>query len=110
MPDGSLQTHQASFILSHSLLVRKLDLRPTETFVLASHTALAEYDPNNVVSIIRELSEPLAAIVSNAQAGQRMGGVSGVDPELMEVLSDIAGDGKRAGELLRQLDTLLASQ
>ncbi len=63
-----------------------------------------------MVAIIQELSEPLAAIVSNAQAGQRMGGASGVDPELMEVLSDIAEDGKRSGELLRRLDALLASQ
>ena len=63
-----------------------------------------------MVAIILELSEPLAAIVSNAQAGQRMGGASGVDPELMEVLSDIAEDGKRSGELLRRLDALLASQ
>ena len=63
-----------------------------------------------MVAIIQELSEPLAAIVSNAQAGQRMGGASGVDPELMEVLSDIAEDGKRSGELLRRLDALLANQ
>ncbi len=65
---------------------------------------------SEVVAIIQELSEPLAAIVSNAQAGQRMGGASGVDPELMEVLSDIAEDGKRSGELLRRLDALLANQ
>ena len=65
---------------------------------------------SEVVAIIQELSEPLAAIVSNAQAGQRMGGARGVDPELMEVLSDIAEDGKRSGELLRRLETLLASQ
>jgi len=36
-----------------------------------------------------------------------MGGATKVDAELMEVLSDIAEDGKRAGELLRRLDALL---
>ena len=32
---------------------------------------------------------------------------SGGDSELMEVLSDIAEDGMRAGELLRRLDAVL---
>ena len=35
-----------------------------------------------------------------------MAEANGVDPELLEVLSDIAEDGKRAGELLRRLDAL----
>jgi len=30
-----------------------------------------------------------------------------VDPELIELLSDIAGDGKRAGEVLRRLSELI---
>jgi C4-dicarboxylate-specific signal transduction histidine kinase len=56
-----------------------------------------------VNTILQELSEPLAAILSNAQAGQRML-TAGVDAELIEVLSDIAEDGKRAGELLGRLN------
>jgi len=32
---------------------------------------------------------------------------SGVEAELIELLSDIAGDGKRAGELLKRLEELL---
>jgi len=58
-----------------------------------------------VITLLQELSEPLAAIVSNAQAGQRM--TTGDDAELVEALSDIAEDGKRAGELLRRLNELL---
>ena len=54
----------------------------------------------------KELSEPLAAIVSNAQAGQRMLPAD-VDSELMEVLADIAEDGKRAGELLKRFEKLV---
>jgi hypothetical protein len=71
---------------------------------------LPERDPAEVDAIMRELSEPLAAIVSNAQAGQRMGGASGIDPALIEILSDITEDGKRAGEVLRRLDALIAGQ
>jgi len=57
-------------------------------------------------TLLQELSEPLAAIVSNAQAGQRMLPAD-VDSELMEVLADIAEDGKRAGELLKRLNQLI---
>ncbi|MCH7933666.1 MAG: hypothetical protein IIC36_06680 [Gemmatimonadetes bacterium] len=57
-------------------------------------------------TLLQELSEPLAAIVSNAQAGQRMLPAD-VDSELMEVLADIAEDGKRAGELLKRFEKLV---
>ena len=67
---------------------------------------MSQPDFGEVTAIIRELSDPLAAIVSNAQAGQRMGGAVGDDAELTEILYDIAEDGRRAGELLRRLDVL----
>ena len=67
---------------------------------------MSQRDPSEVTTILQELSEPLAAIVSNAQAGQRML-TAEVDAELIEVLSDIAEDGKRAGRLLRRLNELL---
>ena len=68
---------------------------------------MSQSDPNEIDGIIRELSEPLAAIVSNAQAGRRMGAAAGIDAELVELLSDLAEDGKRAGELVKRLDALL---
>jgi len=67
---------------------------------------LSQRDPSEVTTLLQELSEPLAAIVSNAQAGERMLPPE-VDPELIELLSDIAGDGKRAGEVLRRLSELI---
>ena len=67
---------------------------------------MSQRDPSEVATTLQELSEPLAAIVSNAQAGRRML-PAGVDSELIEVLSDIAEDGKRAGELLGRLHELL---
>ena len=67
---------------------------------------MSQRDLSEVTAILQELSEPLAAIVSNAQAGERML-TAGVNTELIEVLSDIADDGKRAGGLLRRLNELL---
>ena len=66
---------------------------------------MSQRDPSDVTAILQELSAPLAAIVSNAQAGLRML-PPGVDAELIELLSDVAEDGKRAGELLRRLNEL----
>ena len=73
----------------------------------ASPTTLPQTDPSDTASIIREVSEPLAAIVGNAQAGQRMGRAAGVDAELLEILSDITRDGKRAGDLMERLEAPL---
>ena len=67
---------------------------------------MSQTDPSEVSKILQDLSEALAAIVSNAQAGERML-PTGVDPELTGVLSDIAEDGKRAGELLKRISVLL---
>jgi len=80
----------------------------TEERILStsSGTTLSQRDPSEMDTLLQELSEPLAAIVSNAQAGQRMLPTD-VDSELMEVLADIAEDGKRAGELLKRFEKLI---
>ena len=59
-------------------------------------------------SIAHELNQPLAAMVSNAQAARRF--LSQESPELDEVqeaLEEIAEDGKRAGKVIRGLRELL---
>jgi PAS domain S-box-containing protein len=59
-------------------------------------------------SLAHELNQPLTAILSNAQAGSRF--LAGPSPNVSEVrdlLHDIAQDTKRAGEVIRQLRTLV---
>jgi signal transduction histidine kinase len=59
-------------------------------------------------ALAHELNQPLAAIVSNAQATQRL--LASDKPDLREVseaVSDIAEDGKRAGEIIRRLRAFL---
>ena len=56
-------------------------------------------------SMAHELNQPLAAIVSNARAGQRLLKASAGDVE--EVLDDIAQSGLRAGDVIRRLRGLL---
>lgn len=62
---------------------------------------LAEF----VSSLAHEISQPLTAILSYAQAAQRM--FAGREPELQEILQYIINDDKRATEVIRRLRLLL---
>jgi signal transduction histidine kinase len=60
-------------------------------------------------SLAHELNQPLTAILSNAQAGQRVLDTVPVDlVEVGEIFKDIVEDDKRAGEVIRRLRQLLA--
>ncbi len=73
-----------------------------------AHVARAATMGELSASLAHELNQPLAAIVSNAQAGERMMRHPSPDlQEVAEVLRDIAADGKRASEVIRRLRTLL---
>src|SRR5262245_20254390 len=55
-------------------------------------------------SLAHELNLPLGAILSNAQAAQRILANSGTDvAELREILNDIISENKRAAEVIRRL-------
>lgn len=55
-------------------------------------------------ALAHELKQPLAAILSNAQAAQRFLGQANPDlDELREILKDIVVDDKRAGEVIDRL-------
>jgi two-component system sensor kinase FixL len=59
-------------------------------------------------SIAHEINQPLTAILSNAQAGQRF--LSQKKPnldELREIFKDITDDDKRAGEIIRKMRSLI---
>ena len=59
-------------------------------------------------SLAHELNQPLASILSNAQAGQRF--MSQDPPDLVElraILADIVSEDRRAGEIIERLRTML---
>jgi PAS domain S-box-containing protein len=59
-------------------------------------------------SLAHELNQPLAAIISNAQAAIRFLGDESPDlAQVRECLSDIVADDKRAGEVIKRLRALL---
>lgn len=59
-------------------------------------------------SLAHELNQPLAIILSNAQAAQRLLAQSPPDvAEVSDILADIIGEDRRAGEVIRRLRALL---
>jgi len=59
-------------------------------------------------SLAHELNQPLAAILSNAQAGQRLLTNDPLDTgELREILEDVVRDDKRASEVIQRLRRML---
>ncbi len=59
-------------------------------------------------ALAHELNQPLAAILANTRAAQRMMSADQPDmPELREILDDIASDDRRAGEVISRLRSLL---
>jgi len=62
---------------------------------------LAEF----VSSLAHEISQPLTAILSYAQAAQRM--LKDREPEIAEILQHIVNDDQRASEVIRRLRSLL---
>ncbi len=62
-------------------------------------------------SIAHELNQPLAAVLTNAQAAQRLLKKKKPDlEELREILADIVDDDKRAGTVIRRLRSLLQKE
>jgi C4-dicarboxylate-specific signal transduction histidine kinase len=61
--------------------------------------------PTDLAALIHELSQPLTAILSNAQAAQRF--LSNAKPdyraELQEILADIVAHDKKAAALVSKL-------
>ena len=59
-------------------------------------------------SIAHELNQPLAGIASNASAGQRFIDRGDIDlNELRDLLGDITDDARRAGDVIRDIQTMV---
>ena len=62
-------------------------------------------------ALAHELNQPLTAILSNAQAAQRLLAKSPVDlDEVREILSDISNDDRRAGDIINRLRVLMKKE
>jgi C4-dicarboxylate-specific signal transduction histidine kinase len=73
-----------------------------------AHTTRVATMGELTASLAHEINQPLAAILSNTQAAQRLlaaGNTNG--DEIREILADIVADDQRAGEVIRRMRALL---
>jgi PAS domain S-box-containing protein len=62
-------------------------------------------------SLAHELNQPLTAILSNAQAAQRLLDAAPIDlAEIREILKDVVADDNRAGQVIQRLRALVKKQ
>jgi two-component system sensor kinase FixL len=81
--------------------MKEIDEQREELLHVTRVGKLAEF----VSSLAHEISQPLTAILSYAQAAQRM--FAGREPELQKILSYIIDDDHRAAEVIQRLRSLL---
>jgi two-component system sensor kinase FixL len=89
---------------------KRTELEAMQQRAELTHMARVSTMGELAASLAHELSQPLTAILSNAQAAQRF--LAG-DPDLdhvREILSDIVRDNRRAGEVLRRMRALVRKQ
>jgi PAS domain S-box-containing protein len=107
------QDEGVSFVLDLSEQKRAEDaLRRSQAYLAEAQAELAEVTRVTALgelaaSIAHEISQPVAAIVTNAAAGLRW--LSGASPDLdeaREAIRRITRDGKRAGNVISQMRSL----
>jgi two-component system sensor kinase FixL len=81
--------------------MKEIDEQREELLHVTRVGKLAEF----VSSLAHEISQPLTAILSYAQAVQRM--LAGRDPKIREILQYIINDDQRAAEVIQRLRALL---
>lgn len=97
-------THYVGIQTDVSLMREKqkeIDEQREELLHVTRVGKLAEF----VSSLAHEISQPLTAILSYAQAGQRL--LADREPKLREILSYIIDDDQRAAEVIHRLRSLL---
>ncbi len=97
------------FALEHDVTDRKkAELDAQRHRDELAHVARVATLDEIAASLAHELNQPLAAIMSNAQAAQRFLNMNNPDiDEVREVLTDIINDDRRASEIIRRLRVMV---
>jgi signal transduction histidine kinase len=102
------QLHLLGEVFAHALSRKQTELEAQRLRQDLSHIGRVSALGELTASLAHELNQPLTAILSNAQAAQRLLAAGVVNlPEVREILDDIVADDKRAGDMIHRLRGLL---
>lgn len=95
-------------VFANALSRRQADLEAQRLRQDLAHIGRVSTVGELTASLAHDLSQPLGAILNNAQAAQRLLAVESVSrDEIAQILGDIVADDKRAGDVIRRLRALL---
>jgi PAS domain S-box-containing protein len=106
----ALRRPEGGAVISHLDVTHRVraDIEAQTHRLELAHVARVTLLGEITASIAHELNQPLTAILSNAQAGQRLlRKEKRPFAKVREILSDVVADGKRAGEVIHRLRSLL---
>ncbi|QSQ19431.1 nodulation protein V [Pyxidicoccus parkwayensis] len=95
-------------VLERQRLEKLAELEARRTLDQLAHVSRVAALGELAASLAHELNQPLAAILSNAQAARRLLNATPAElDEVREALGDIISDDKRAGEVIHRMRALL---
>jgi PAS domain S-box-containing protein len=98
-------------IISNVIARQAAELREEQLRGELAHTMRVATLGEMVAALAHELNQPLAAILSNAQAARRFLIEGGAEPgEMKAILDDIVRDDKRAGSVIQNLRSMVSKQ
>ncbi len=109
--DEITELHLIAQIVANVMARQRADLRAGQLRAEMSHSARVATIGEISSALAHELNQPLAAILSNAQAAKRFLTNEAMDPaELLEIFDDIVRDNKHAGAVIRNLRAMLSNR
>jgi len=102
------QLHLLREVFANTLARRRAELEAQRLRQDLTHIGRVSAMGELTASLAHELNQPLTAILSNAQAAQRLlaGDAANLE-EVREILNDIVTDDKRAGDIIHRLSGLI---
>ena len=102
------QLHLLGEVFANALSRKQVELEAQRLRQDLTHIGRVSALGELTASLAHELNQPLTAILSNAQAAQRLLAADVVNlEEVREILSDIVTDDKRAADVIRRLRALV---
>ncbi len=109
-----IETADGVFVLSAIVDItarKKAELAAQQHRAELAHLSRVTLMGEMSASLAHELNQPLSGIVSNAAAGQRFIDRGDADlKELRELLADISADGRRAGDVVRGIRSMVKKE